>query len=102
MINDIPCWRSLWRGDILCMGILHMKKNSKIPEDMQKSYMEFQNEKDLFQFPEEWENDIFVIQQEKTKRNRITFFLVTCIIFSTFLIQMVEAGMQFLSLAGGL
>lgn len=84
------------------MGILHMKKNSKIPEDMQKSYMEFQNEKDLFQFPEEWENDIFVIQQEKTKRNRITFFLVTCIIFSTFLTQMVEAGMQFLSLAGGL
>lgn len=75
MINDIPCWRSLWRGDILCMGILHMKKNSKIPEDMQKSYMEFQNEKDLFQFPEEWENDILVIQQEKTKRNRITFFL---------------------------
>lgn len=54
MINDIPCWRSLWRGDILCMGILHMKKNSKIPEDMQKSYMEFQNEKDLFQFTEEW------------------------------------------------
>lgn len=102
MINDIPCWRSLWRGDILCMGILHMKKNSKIPEDMQKSYMEFQNEKDLFQFPEEWENDILVIQQEKAKKNRITFFLVTCIIFSTFLTQMVEAGMQFLSLAGGL
>lgn len=102
MINDIPCWRSLWRGDILCMGILHMKKNSKIPEDMQKSYMEFQNEKDLFQFPEEWENDIFVIQQEKTKRNRITFFLVTCIIFLIFLTQMVEAGMQFLSLVGGL
>lgn len=84
------------------MGILHMKKNSKIPEDMQKSYMEFQNEKDLFQFPEEWENDIFVIQQEKTKRNRITFFLVTCIIFLIFLTQMVEAGMQFLSLVGGL
>lgn len=90
------------RGDILCMGISHMKKNSKIPEDMQKLNMEFRNEKDLFQFPEEWENDILVIQQEKTKRNRITFFLVTCIIFSTFLIQMVEAGMQFLSLAGRL
>ena len=79
-----------------------MKKNSKIPEDMQKLYKEFRNEKDLFQFPEEWENDIIVIQQEKTKRNRITFFLVTCIIFLTFLTQMVEAGMKFLSLAGGL
>lgn len=79
-----------------------MKKNSKIPADMQKLQKEFRNEKDLFQFPEEWENDILVIQQEKTKRNRITFFLVTCIIFSTFLIQMVEARMQFLSLAGGL
>lgn len=102
MINDIPCWRSLWRGDILYMGILHMKKNSKIPEDMQKSYMEFQNEKDLFQFPEEWENDIFVIQQEKTKRNRITFFLVICTIFLTLLTQMFETGLEFLSLAGGL
>lgn len=68
-----------------------MKKNSKIPADMQKLQKEFRKEKDLFQFPEEWENDILVIQQEKTKRNRITFFLVTCIIFSTFLIQMVEA-----------
>lgn len=79
-----------------------MKKNSKIPEDMPKLYKEFRNEKDLFQFPEEWENDILVIQQEKAKKNRITFFLVTCIIFSTFLTQMVEAGMQFLSLVGGL
>lgn len=79
-----------------------MKKNSKISADMQKLQKEFRNEKDLFQFPEEWENDILVIQQEKTKRNRITFFLVTCIIFSTFLIQVVEAGMQFLSLVGGL
>lgn len=69
---------------------------------MQKFYMEFQNEQDLFPFPEEWENDILVIQQEKTKRNRITFFLVTCIIFLTFLTQMVGAGMKFLSLAGGL
>lgn len=102
MINGIPCWRFLWQGDILCMGILHMKKNSKIPEDMQKSYMEFQNEKDLFQFPEEWENDIFVIQQEKTKRNRITFFLVICTIFLTLLTQMFETGLEFLSLAGGL
>ena len=34
---------------------------------MQKLYKEFRNEKDLFQFPEEWENDILVIQQEKTK-----------------------------------
>lgn len=79
-----------------------MKKNSKIPADMQKLHKEFLKEKDLFQFPEEWENDILVIQQEKTKRNRITFFLVTCIIFLIFLTQMVEAGMQFLSLAGGL
>lgn len=79
-----------------------MKKNSKIPADMQKSYMEFQNEKDLFQFPEEWENDILVIQQEKTKRTRITFFLVTCIIFLTLLTQMFEVGMKFLSLTGGL
>lgn len=79
-----------------------MKKNSKIPADMQKLHKEFLKEKDLFQFPEEWENDIFVIQQEKAKKNRITFFLVTCIIFSTFLTQMVEAGMQFLSLVGGL
>lgn len=79
-----------------------MKKNSKIPADMQKLHKEFLKEKDLFQFPEEWENDIFVIQQEKAKKNRITFFLVTCIIFLIFLIQMVEAGMQFLSLAGGL
>lgn len=69
---------------------------------MQKLQKEFRNEKDLFQFPEEWENDILVIQQEKAKKNRITFFLVTCIIFSIFLTQMVEAGMQFLSLAGGL
>ena len=69
---------------------------------MQKLSKEFRNEKDLFQFPEEWENDILVIQQEKAKKNRITFFLVTCIIFSTFLTQMVEAGMQFLSLVGGL
>lgn len=52
-----------------------MKKNSKISADMQKLQKEFRNEKDLFQFPEEWENDILVIQQEKTKRNRITFFL---------------------------
>lgn len=79
-----------------------MKKNSKIPADMQKLHKEFLKEKDLFQFPEEWENDILVIQQEKTKRNRITFFLVTCIIFLIFLTQMVEAGMQFLSLVGGL
>lgn len=79
-----------------------MKKNSKIPADMQKLYKEFRNEKDLFQFPEEWENDILVIQQEKAKKNRITFFLVTCIIFLIFLTQMVEAGMQFLSLVGGL
>lgn len=79
-----------------------MKKNSKIPADMQKLQKEFRNEKDLFQFPEEWENDIFVIQQEKAKKNRITFFLVTCIIFLIFLTQMVEAGMQFLSLVGGL
>ncbi len=79
-----------------------MKKNSKIPADMQKLHKEFLKEKDLFQFPEEWENDIFVIQQEKAKKNRITFFLVTCIIFLIFLTQMVEAGMQFLSLVGGL
>lgn len=79
-----------------------MKKNSKIPADMQKLHKEFLKEKDLFQFPEEWENDIFVIQQEKAKKNRITFFLVTCIIFLIFLTQMVEAGMKFLSLAGGL
>lgn len=79
-----------------------MKKNSKIPEDMQAFYMEFRNEKDLFQFPEEWENDIIVIQHEKAKRNRITFFLVTCIIFLIFLTQMVETGMKFLSLTGGL
>lgn len=45
-----------------------MKKNSKIPADMQKLHKEFLKEKDLFQFPEEWENDIFVIQQEKAKR----------------------------------
>ena len=69
---------------------------------MQKLYKEFRKEKDLFQFPEEWENDIIMIQQEKTKGNRITFFLVTCIIFLIFLTQMVEAGMKFLSLAGGL
>lgn len=79
-----------------------MKKNSKIPADMQKLHKEFLKEKDLFQFPEEWENDIFVIQQEKAKKNRITFFLVTCIIFLIFLTQMVETGMQFLSLVGGL
>ena len=79
-----------------------MKKNSKIPADMQKLHKEFLKEKDLFKFPEEWENDIFVIQQEKAKKNRITFFLVTCIIFLIFLTQMVEAGMQFLSLVGGL
>ena len=79
-----------------------MKKNSKIPADMQKLHKEFLKEKDLFQFPEEWEHDIFVIQQEKAKKNRITFFLVTCIIFLIFLTQMVEAGMQFLSLVGGL
>lgn len=79
-----------------------MKKNSKIPADMQKLHKEFLKEKDLFQFPEEWENDILVIQQEKAKKNRITFFLVTCIIFLIFLTQMVEAGMQFLSLVGGL
>lgn len=79
-----------------------MKKNSKIPADMQKLHKEFLKEKDLFQFPEEWENDIFVIQQEKAKKNRITFFLVTCIIFLIFLTQMVEAEMQFLSLVGGL
>ena len=79
-----------------------MKKNSKIPADMQKLHKEFLKAKDLFQFPEEWENDIFVIQQEKAKKNRITFFLVTCIIFLIFLTQMVEAGMQFLSLVGGL
>lgn len=79
-----------------------MKKNSKIPADMQKLHKEFLKEKDLFQFPEEWENDIFVIQQAKAKKNRITFFLVTCIIFLIFLTQMVEAGMQFLSLVGGL
>ena len=79
-----------------------MKKNSKIPADMQKLQKEFRKEKDLFQFPEEWENDILVLQQEKAKKNRSTFFLVTCIIFSTFLTQMVEAGMQFLSLVGGL
>ena len=69
---------------------------------MQKLHKELLKEKDLFQFPEEWENDIFVIQQEKAKKNRITFFLVTCIIFLIFLTQMVEAGMQFLSLVGGL
>lgn len=79
-----------------------MKKNSKIPEDMQKLSMEFQNEKDLFQFPEEWENDILVIQQEKAKRTWITFFLVTCIIFSMLLAQVVETGLMFLSLTGGL
>ncbi len=79
-----------------------MRKNSKLPADMQKLYKEFRKEKDLFQFPEEWENDIIMIQQEKTKGNRITFFLVTCIIFLIFLTQMVEAGMKFLSLAGGL
>lgn len=79
-----------------------MKKNSKISADMQKLHKEFLKEKDLFQFPEEWENDILVIQQEKAKKNRITFFLVTCIIFLIFLTQMVEAGMQFLSLVGGL
>ena len=79
-----------------------MKKNSKLPADMQKLYKEFRKEKDLLQFPEEWENDIIMIQQEKTKGNRITFFLVTCIIFLIFLTQMVEAGMKFLSLAGGL
>ena len=79
-----------------------MKKNSQISADMPKVDKEFRIENVFFQSPEEWENDILVIQQEKTKRNRITFFLVTCIIFSTFLIQMVEAGMQFLSLVGGL
>lgn len=79
-----------------------MKKNSKISADMQKLYKEFRKEKDLFQFPEEWENDILVIQQEKAKKNRMTFFLVTCIIFLTLLTQMFEAGMKFLALAGGL
>lgn len=79
-----------------------MKKNSKIPEDMQKLYKEFRNEKDLFQFPEEWEDDILVIQQKKAKKNRMTFFLVTCIIFLTLLTQMFEVGMKFLSLTGGL
>ena len=79
-----------------------MKKNFKIPEDMQKLYKEFRNEKDLFQFPEEWENDILVIQQKKAKKNRMTFFLVTCIIFLTLLTQMFEVGMKFLSLTGGL
>ena len=79
-----------------------MKKDSKIPEDMQKLYKEFRNEKDLFQFPEEWENDILVIQQKKAKKNRMTFFLVTCIIFLTLLTQMFEVGMKFLSLTGGL
>lgn len=79
-----------------------MKKNSKISVDMQKFYMEFRNEKDLFQFPEEWENDILVIQQKKAKKNRMTFFLVTCIIFLTLLTQMFEVGMKFLSLTGGL
>lgn len=79
-----------------------MKKNSKISVDMQKFYMEFRNEKDLFRFPEEWENDILVIQQKKTKKNRMTFFLVTCIIFLTLLTQMFEVGMKFLSLTGGL
>lgn len=79
-----------------------MKKNSKIPADMQKLHKEFLKEKDLFQFPEEWENDILVIQQEKAKKNRITFFLVTCIIFLTLLTQMFETGLEFLSLAGGL
>lgn len=79
-----------------------MKKNSKIPADMQKLYKAFRKEKDLFQFPEEWENDIIVIQQEKAKKNRTTFFLVICTIFLTFLTQMVEAGMKFLALAGGL
>lgn len=79
-----------------------MKKNSKIPEDMQKLYKEFRNEKDLFQFPEEWENDILVIQQKKAKKNWMTFFLVTCIIFLTLLTQMFEVGMKFLSLTGGL
>lgn len=79
-----------------------MKKNSKISVDMQKFYMEFRNEKDLFQFPEEWENDILVIQQKKAKKNRMTFFLVTCIIFLTLLTQMFEVGMRFLSLTGGL
>lgn len=79
-----------------------MKKNSKIPEDMQKLYKEFRNEKDLFQFPEEWENDILVIQQKKAKKNRMTFFLVTCIIFLTLLTQMFEVGMKLLSLTGGL
>ena len=48
-----------------------MKKNSKIPADMQKLQKEFRNEKDLFQFPEEWENDILVIQQEETLSNQI-------------------------------
>lgn len=79
-----------------------MKKNSKIPADMQKLYKEFRNEKDLFPFPEEWENDIIVIQQEKAKKNRITFFLVICTIFLTLLTQMFEVGMKFLSLTGGL
>lgn len=76
-----------------------MKKNvNKIPADMQELYKEFQNEKELFSFPEEWENDCAVLQQRKTKKDWIMFLFGTGLFFLVLLVQMIGKGFELISM----
>ena len=75
-----------------------MKKNTKIPADMQELYKQFRDDKEMFSFPEEWENDCAVIQQRKAKKDWIMFLFGTGLFFLTLLIQMVGKGFELTSL----
>lgn len=76
-----------------------MKKNAnKIPADMQELYKEFKNDKELFSFPEEWENDCALIQQRKTKKDWIMFLFGTGLFFLVLLVQMIGKGFELISM----
>ena len=65
---------------------------------MQELYKEFQNDKELFSFPEEWENDCAVIQQRKTKKDWIMFLFGTGLFFLVLLVQMIGKGFELISM----
>ena len=76
-----------------------MKKNvNKIPADMQELYKEFQNDKELFSFPEEWDDDFSVIKQQKARKDQIMILFGVGLIFLTLLIQMIGKGFELISL----
>lgn len=75
-----------------------MKKNTKIPADMQELYKQFRDDKEMFSFPEEWENDCAVIQQRKTKKDWIMFLFGTGLFFLILLVQMIGKGFELISM----